>query len=90
MSAFDRTPSIGCTFPVGRESFEAIMAMEAHPHHEAGPADGRSEFLWIRTSDGDLILGSFPYGDSYFDIEHLVENDFDAARENGTLRVSPV
>jgi hypothetical protein len=31
--------------------------------------DGRSEWLWIRLPNGDLILGVFPQGDTYFATE---------------------
>ena len=31
--------------------------------------DGRSEWLWIRLENGDLILGCFPQGETYFEVE---------------------
>lgn len=31
--------------------------------------DGRSEFVWVRLASGDLMLGVFPRGDTYFDTE---------------------
>jgi hypothetical protein len=37
----------------------------------------RSEWLWIRIANGDLILGLFPQDDMYFDIEHLIEADYE-------------
>ncbi len=36
---------------------------------EEGGLDGRSEFVWLRLSNGDLILGVFPKGDTYFAVE---------------------
>ena len=50
-------------------------------YHRASPAavervleapltgDGRSEWRWIRLANGDLILGVFPHGETYFAIE---------------------
>lgn len=32
--------------------------------------DGRSQWVWIRLSNGDLILGLFPQGDTYLSTEH--------------------
>lgn len=31
--------------------------------------DGRSEWLWLRLPNGDLVLGVFPQGDTYFATE---------------------
>ena len=31
----------------------------------------RSGFRWIRLQNGDLILGTYPQGDLYFDTEHM-------------------
>lgn len=31
--------------------------------------DGRSQWLWIRLHNGDLILGCFPQGDTYLAVE---------------------
>lgn len=31
--------------------------------------DGRSEWHWFRLANGDLILGTFPHGDTYFETE---------------------
>lgn len=31
---------------------------------------GRSKWKWIRLINGDLILGCFPHGDTYFATEH--------------------
>jgi hypothetical protein len=38
--------------------------------------DGRSPFMWIRLATGDLILGVWPHGETYFEIEAAVEADF--------------
>lgn len=31
--------------------------------------DGRSEWVWVRLPNGDLVLGVFPQGDTYFSVE---------------------
>jgi len=31
--------------------------------------DGRSQYYWFRLSNGDLILGVYPCGDTYFETE---------------------
>lgn len=31
--------------------------------------DGRSQWVWLRLQNGDLILGVFPQGDTYCDVE---------------------
>jgi hypothetical protein len=32
--------------------------------------DGRSQFMWVRLPNGDLILGVFPQGETYCACEH--------------------
>lgn len=34
-----------------------------------GFIDGRSEYCWLRLPNGDLMLGVFPRGDTYFAVE---------------------
>ncbi len=36
-----------------------------------GTGDGRSAWAWVRLSNGDLILGIFPQGDTYISLEGL-------------------
>lgn len=31
--------------------------------------DGRSPWVWLRLPNGDLLLGTFPQGDTYFAVE---------------------
>jgi hypothetical protein len=35
----------------------------------ANTDDGRSDWEWIRLRNGDLILGVFPRGETYFEVE---------------------
>lgn len=47
-----------------QESVYLVLA--ADPHDEW---DGRSQWMWVRLQNGDLILGVFPQGDTYFSVE---------------------
>lgn len=43
-------------------------------------SDGRSEWRWLRTADGDLMLGICPQGDTFEMLDQgPAANDFDAA-----------
>ncbi len=58
----------------GHETTEAWIhpaSLESVAHVMAQPEtdDGRSEFVWVRLPCGDLILGVFPRGDTYFAVE---------------------
>jgi hypothetical protein len=35
---------------------------------EVGTGNGRSKWVWLRLANGDLILGTFPQGDTYMDV----------------------
>lgn len=35
--------------------------------------DGRSPFVWVRFPNGDLVLGVFPQGETYLDVENDAE-----------------
>ncbi len=48
------------TKPASDEASKAIIA--ANPYS----MDGRSNWLWFRLPNGDLIFGCFPEGDTYF------------------------
>lgn len=59
------TKQLCCTiYPASRESVEHVLSQDDNSE------DGRSQWLWIRLQNGDLILGVFPQGDTYFDVEH--------------------
>lgn len=36
--------------------------------------DGRSNFIWVRLPNGDLILGVYPQGTTYKDVEVAAEH----------------
>lgn len=54
-------------------SDEAVQYMVAQPVDGPEGMDGRSEWLWVRLPNGDLMCGFFPHGDSYF--EHEAERE---------------
>ncbi len=49
--------------PASKESVRTVLAA-----NEDCP-DGRSNWVWLRLPNGDLALGVFPQGDTYFDVE---------------------
>lgn len=53
--------------PAPREAVEYILAQ---PIGGDGKYDGRSHWVWIRLPDGDLVLATYPQGDTYMSTEH--------------------
>ena len=47
-------------------SHESVLIVSAATR---GDPDGRSEFMWVRLANGDLILGVYPQGETYFAVE---------------------
>ena len=43
----------------------AKMVLDADPASK----DGQSQFVWVRLANGDLILGVYPQGETYFNTE---------------------
>lgn len=60
---------IARTQPASKKAVEHVLA--ANPKLDLGYT--RSEWLWIRLSNGDLILGMFPQDNAYF--EHEMERE---------------
>jgi len=59
-----------------RSNFEIARAKDASDESVrivldagANTDDGRSSWKWIRLRNGDLILGVFPRGETYFEVE---------------------
>lgn len=77
---------IAQVFPANEES--AIDAVIAEPDD----SDGWSEWVWMRLANGDLILGRFPKGDTYFEQEDAVDKDYVKAekRLNGPEGIKTV
>lgn len=60
---YDTNQVIAHVRPASSESVvEVLSASQNDP-------DGRSNWLWVRLASGDLILGTFPQGDTYFSTE---------------------
>lgn len=49
--------------------------------------DGRSEWMWFRLANGDLIVGFYPRGDAYMDCEVDFTEDWTLAERIGTERI---
>lgn len=49
--------------PASEESVKRVLSADENSD------DGRSQWCWIRLANGDLILGIFPQGDTYFAVE---------------------
>lgn len=52
-----------------------VTRSDAHPRDvnhvmskRVDDEDGRSQWQWFRLPNGDLILGTFPQGSTYFDV----------------------
>lgn len=65
------------TFPASQDAVDRLLAAPVD-------ADGRSEWTWLRLANGDLMLGLFPAGETYFDLELAVEADYKAAEAAAT------
>lgn len=49
--------------PASQESVNLVLSQSEDD------ADGRSQFCWVRLPNGDLVLGVFPQGETYFAVE---------------------
>lgn len=54
---------IGVMRPASPESVEAVLSADENDD------DGRSQFFWLRLSNGDLVLATFPQGETYMKTE---------------------
>ena len=59
----DEGENVVTVFPASQESVNTVLA--------AGEDDpeGRSQWMWVRLGNGDLILGVYPQGETYFATE---------------------
>lgn len=55
------TTPIACRTPAALIDAARLLAMPATGH------DRRSEFFWLRLQNGDLLLGTYPQGDTYIE-----------------------
>lgn len=62
----DSETGISATVWLGDADERAVaVVLAADEAHD----DGRSQWLWVRFPNGDLMLGTFPQGDTYFETE---------------------
>jgi hypothetical protein len=54
------------TKPASTKAINAVLSTSMFDEN------GRSEWVWVRLRNGDLVLGVFPQGDTYF--EHEAEH----------------
>jgi hypothetical protein len=59
----DTSRVIATIHPASPHIVDRVLA--ADPTSE----DGRSQWVWVRLPNGDLILGVFPQGDTYLECE---------------------
>ena len=71
-------------WPANAKSVEEAV-VEATEWSDPADHDGWSPFVWIRLSNGDLILGTFPKGDTYMAQEETVDADYVAAEAKGDV-----
>lgn len=62
-------------WPASAEGVGRVIA--ANPDLLDG--ETRSEWLWIRFANGDLVLGLFPQDDLYDSLEKTINNDYMSA-----------
>jgi hypothetical protein len=55
--------TIALVHPASKDAVEIVLSAS-----EEG-ADGRSNWVWVRLPNGDLILGVFPQGETYCAVE---------------------
>jgi hypothetical protein len=83
---YSKTPLVGCDFknyPWLAESFIASdegVEMVLTAHTEDG--EGRTDWLWIRLNNGDLILGVYPQGETYGRVLAIVAADYRKALDS--------
>lgn len=44
--------------------------------------DGRSPWVWVLLQNGDLLMATFPQGDTYCALEEDVARDYQTAQKN--------
>lgn len=48
----------------------SLRAVDTVMNASEDDEDGRSNWVWVRLPNGDLILGVYPQGDTYFETEY--------------------
>lgn len=65
----------GQSFPARTEVVEKLLNMPVGDHN------GRSGWMWVHLANGDVVLGFFPQGDAYFEVEDERYEDYQAAEQ---------
>jgi hypothetical protein len=55
------------------------------PYGKAEDHDGWSPWVWVRMANGDLLLGTFPKGETYLKHEDIQEADYLIAEQRGDV-----
>lgn len=79
-SSSDPEVHLATVFPASTDS---VLNLLAAPQTKEGEDDGRSEWVWIRFANGDLMMGIFPQGAVYEILEGDVEEDYKRAFPQG-------
>jgi hypothetical protein len=58
-----RTYPIASVHPASPTSVALVLAADENSD------DGRSNWVWVRLANGDLVLGIYPQGDTYCEVE---------------------
>lgn len=69
-------------FPASQEAVDLLLSQPIND-------DGRSEWRWVRLANGDLILGLFPQGEAYFELEGMVAADLKRAEVVEPVTIAP-
>lgn len=86
------------TYPADSAAARWVISLPSKGDRVFNPGTGdvekwdgtRSEWRWVRFADGDLMLGCYPQADSYSTLESVVDEDFERAEGNDTLRIIQV
>ena len=67
--------AIAYIHPASSESIKTVLEAKE------GSDDGRSEYVWLRLVNWDLILGVFPRGDTYMNVEEDAAFPYDKVQK---------
>lgn len=59
----DIPTTVAWVHPASKKSIKKVLCADENS------VDGRSNWVWVRLANGDLILGVFPQGETYFAVE---------------------
>lgn len=69
----------GVSFPANQTTAIQVLSAEVETYN------GRSQFYWFQLDTGDLVLGVYPQGNTYMDIEEAVQKDLESAVLGDTI-----